>query len=100
MNLKPSFETLIQYHADCLSTEGRSHRTTDWYKNNLKRFRRFLADYHLPEEVQEIGLTEARRFIYYLQHETTRWDNRPNTKDLGKLSPFSILGYARTIKAF
>jgi len=35
---EPNFEDLIQNHVHCLTTEGRSQKTIDWYSSNLKRF--------------------------------------------------------------
>ncbi len=96
----PSFDTLIQNHGICLSTEGRSYTTIDWYASNLRRFLQFLRKRQLPDEVDSIGVTEARSFIFYLQNEVTRWENSPHINDLRRLSPFSVQGYARTIKAF
>jgi site-specific recombinase XerD len=93
-------ETLIQDHAFCLSTEGKSQKTIEWYAANLGRFARFLADNHLPESVNEIGVAEARRFISHLQTDVTRWQDRPCMRDSKRLSAFSVQGYARTIKAF
>jgi hypothetical protein len=50
--------------------------------------------------VSDIGREEVRRYIKYLQ-KADRWPNRPkNGKDLGKLSPSSIQGPVRAIKAF
>jgi len=96
----PSFDALIQNHGICLSTEGRSQNTIDWYANNLRRFLKFLRGRELPDEVLDIGVAEARSFIFYLQNEVTRWENSPRNRDEKRLSPFSVQGYARTIKAF
>ena len=48
----------------------------------------------------DIGVTEVRNFIFYLQNEVTRWESSLHTKDVKRLFPFSVQGYARTIKAF
>ena len=96
----PSFDALIQNQGICLSTEGRSQNTIDWYASNLRRFLKFLRDRKLPDEVQDIGVAEARSFIFYLQNEVTRWESSLYTREKKRLSPFSVQGYARTIKAF
>ena len=96
----PSFDALIQNHGICLFTEGRSQNTIRFYQNNLQRFLKFLRERQLTEEVQSIGVAEAREFIFHLQNEVTRWENSPYTKDEKRLSPFSVQGYVRSIKAF
>ena len=101
MNPKlPSFDALIQNQGICLATEGRSQRTIDWYASNLIRFLKYLRNRQLPDSVKDIGVPEVRSFIFYLQNEVTRWESSPHTKDVKRLSPFSVQGYARTIKAF
>ncbi|MCK4852000.1 MAG: phage integrase N-terminal SAM-like domain-containing protein [Candidatus Omnitrophica bacterium] len=101
MNPKiPSFDALIQNQGICLATEGRSQRTIDWYASNLIRFLKFLRNRQLPDSVKDIGVPEARSFIFYLQNEVTRWESSPHTKDGRRLSPFSVQGYVRTIKVF
>jgi len=97
---EPTFEDLIQNHVHCLATEGRSKKTIDWYSSNLKRFARYLEAHDISQSISDIGITEARRFTHHLQTEVVRWEDSPNIKDTGKLSPFSIQGYIRTIKAF
>ena len=101
MNPKPpSFDALIQNQGICLATEGRSQRTIDWYASNLARFLKYLRGHQLPDSIENIGVPEVRNFIYYLQNEVFRWENSPHTKDRKRLSPFSVQGYVRTIKAF
>ncbi len=96
----PTFDALIQNHGICLATEGRSQRTIDWYASNLRRFLQFLRNRQLPESIEDISIQEVRNFIYHLQNEVTRWESSPYTKDEKRLSPFSVQGYVRTIKAF
>src|SRR5665811_1638350 len=97
---EPNFDILIQNHAHCLATEGRSKKTTDWYFSNLQRFLKYLKGHALPQSINDVGIIEARGFIHYLQTEVVRWEDSPNINDSKRLSPFSVLGYARTIKAF
>ncbi len=91
---------LTESYAICLSTEGKSRKTIEWYTANLNRFARFLEDNRLPICVNEIGIVEARLFISHLQTRVKRWENHYNIKDDKPLSAFSVQGYARTIKAF
>jgi site-specific recombinase XerD len=91
---------LTESYVLCLSTEGKSTRTITWYTANLKRFARFLSDNHLPDSVDKIGKEEARSFISHLQNGVKRWEGSPFVYDDKGLSPYSVQGYARTIKAF
>ena len=91
---------LIESYALCLSTEGKSTKTIVWYIANLIRFAKFLSNNHLPESVTDIGKQEARQFISHLQTEVTRWEGNSSIHDDGRLSAYSVQGYARTIKAF
>ena len=97
---KPNFEDLIQNHTHCLIIKDRSQKTIDWYAANLKRFLQFLKSHNMLASVTDIGITEVRQFIHHLQSEVIRWGDKPNIRHSGKLSPFSVQGYARTIKAF
>jgi len=90
---EPNFEDLIQNHMHCLTTQGRSQKTIDWYASNLMRFSRFLKSYNMPKSVKDIGISEVRRFIHYLQTEVVRWEDSPNIRDSGRLSPLSVHDY-------
>jgi len=100
MEISLNLVHLTESYALCLSTEGKSPKTIEWYTANLKRFTQFLSDNQMPESVTEIGTLEARRFISHLQTEVYRWENHPSIQDDKRLSAFSVQGYARTIKAF
>ncbi len=97
---EPNFEDLIQNHMYCLTAGGRSRKTIDWYAANLKRFLQFLKSHDMSASVKDVGISEVRRFIHHLQSEVVRWEDQPNIKDSGRLSPFSVQGYVRTIKVF
>ena len=94
---EPIFEDLIQNHAYCLTAEGRSPRTIDWYAANLKRFpQKQIQDFvyidhrhdvaivaTVPEDYGENIIAVGR---YYLNENTNRaevafvvhddWQNR------------------------
>ncbi|MFC2019621.1 tyrosine-type recombinase/integrase [Chloroflexota bacterium] len=96
----PSLDHLVDNYIHCLDAEGKSPKTTTWYLANLQRFSHYLKGTGFYRPVIAIGVDEARNFIYYLQTEVTRWQGHPTIRDTRTLSPFSIQGYARTIKAF
>jgi site-specific recombinase XerD len=101
MSIKiPSLDQLIESYLICCTTEGKSPKTTEFYSNNLKRFSRFLKIQELTTLLPEIGVGEARKFIFYLQNNAIRWEDSPIIKDDEHLSPFSVQAYVRAIKAF
>jgi len=85
---EPNFADLIQNHAHCLITEGRSQKTIESYSANLKRFLKYLENNGFTRSVGDIGIEEVRRFIYHLQKEVVRWEDKPEISDTGRLSPF------------
>ena len=75
-------------------TEAKSPVTTEWYASSLKRFRRYLVDSELPTHLFSINRAMIRAFIKYLQVEA-------RVPRSGKqLSPYTVQGYVRTLKAF
>lgn len=96
----PPLDRIIQDFLLCCAAEGKSPRTIEWYRANLTRFSTFLKSQGLGQSLLEIGTTEARSFILHLQNDVKRWESCPSINDHKGLSPFSVQGYARTIKAF
>jgi site-specific recombinase XerD len=82
-----------------LESEGKSRNTTCWYRDNLKRFARYLAGHQRSLRVTDISITDVRDFIRHLQTELVKWEGRPNQKDQ-PLSASTVHCYVRTIKAF
>ena len=96
----PSLDGLIDNYLQCCTAEGKSRKTIEWYETNLKRFSRFLKREHPGSAVSDIGPAEARSFILHLQNDVRRWETNPFIHDTKGLSPHTIHGYARAIKAF
>ena len=92
-------QVLIDDYILCCATEGKSPKTLEWYSFNLRRFNCFLKEKGFSQYITDIGINEARRFIQHLQNIGTKWQGLPGEQS-GKLSPFSVQGYARSIKAF
>ncbi len=75
-------------------TEGKSPKTVEWYTSFLERFHLFLNSNCYPTEIAQINKSHIRAFIRYLQTEAkTPYKGKP-------LSPATIQGYVRTLKAF
>ena len=96
----PSLDQLIESYLICCMTEGKSPKTIEYYSYTLRRFCRFLKVQDLTTLPTEIGITEARRFVFYLQKSAIRWEDNPRISDDKSLSPFTIQAYVRAIKAF
>ncbi len=87
-------KNLIQGFTLSCQTEGKSSRTIEWYVSFLERFYRFLRENNLPVDVADIDKDHIRSFIRYLQTEAVV--PRKNIR----LSPATVQGYVRTLKAF
>ncbi|MBM4447536.1 MAG: hypothetical protein FJ023_09400 [Chloroflexi bacterium] len=87
-------ENLIQGFRLSCHAEGKSPKTIEWYISFLAVLNRFLEQRQLPTELQYIDKSHIRQFIRYLQTEV-------RTPHTGKaLSPATVQGYVRTLKAF
>jgi len=84
----------------CLA-EGKQSTTIRWYMGKLAIFERYLLDHDFPIDVTEITINHLRAFLAYLRDEVAADENNPQkpARD-ANLSPLTIQGYARTLKAF
>jgi site-specific recombinase XerD len=80
-------------------TEGRTPKTIQWYGEMLKRFVQALSSG--PEtRLASLTVGEARSFVTALQSRDTLYENHPYLEPReGQLSPSTIHGYVRAIKA-
>jgi integrase/recombinase XerD len=93
-------DDLLEQYWLSLKAANRSPKTISRYEGSLRTLAGFLNSKGLCASVNLIGVNEIISFIRYLQ-ESHRWPNRKATgKDYGGLSPFTIQGYVRDLKAF
>jgi len=85
---------LIQGFKLSCQTEGKSPKTVEWYTTFLQKFLAFLELRNYPTDATQINKEHVRAFILYLQVEA----RTPRSKK--PLSPATVQGYARTLKAF
>ena len=93
-------QTLIDMFILSKQVEGKSTRTIGWYRANLDSFAKFATNGE-PPRLGDLTLESGRAFIAHLQGKTTRYGGhhmRPVQQ--GGLSPNTIHGYVRTLKAF
>jgi site-specific recombinase XerD len=91
MNLSKAIELLCSATA----AEGRSPRTTQGYRKNLKYLLDFLGDV----EIERITINDLRAYAADLRGREHRYENNPYAAtQAGGLSPWSIAGYLRSVR--
>ena len=80
--------------------EGKSPKTIAWYEPKLVYLKRFLEERSYPTDVCLIETQHLRAFLHHLQTDVKADANNPYkpTRD-EPLSPLTVHGYARTLKA-
>ena len=96
-----SIENAITHYLLFCQIEGKRPRTIDWYRQKLGYFVAFLRKRQLPQSVDAVSTQEIRLFIHYLQTEVKAGENNPHrpVEERG-LSPQTVAGYVRTLRAF
>ena len=90
----------IDYYEVCNRAEGKSPKTISWYSANLKSFRNYLKNRHLPDSLDNIDTKLLREYVLYLLKKT-RYENHPYTPAKTELlSTATVHGHVRTIRAF
>jgi len=91
---------LIEYYEVCNKVEGKSPKTISWYSANLKSFRNYLKNRHLPDSLDTIDTKLLREYVLYLM-KRTRYNGHPYTPAKTELlSSATIHGHVRTLRAF
>jgi len=94
-------DSLIAEYLLCCQTEGKSVRTVDWYRQKLRYFAQFLSSRGIAGELDGISAREIRLFIHHLQNEVKSGANNPYRPVQDRpLSPQTVAGYVRTLRAF
>ncbi len=90
----------IYYYEVCNRAEGKSPKTISWYSANLKSFRNYLHNRHLPDSLDDIDTKLLREYVLYLLKKT-RYENHPYTPAKTELlSAATVHGHVRTLRAF
>jgi len=95
-----SRDELLDCYRLSLEALNRSPKTISWYLEILRRFFSFLDSGKSMKPINELGPQELKAYILDLQ-KATKWSGSPKIKEgKGLLSPYSIQGHVRAIKAF
>jgi len=86
--------TLIEGFKLSCQTEGKSPRTITWYSDFLGRFVEYLKSSGFPKDAQLITKEHIKSYVFHLQTQVV------NAHNGMPLSPATIQGYVRSIKAF
>ncbi|MFC1955835.1 tyrosine-type recombinase/integrase [Chloroflexota bacterium] len=92
-------DKLIRHYESFNRTEGKSPKTISWYSDTLHTFEGFLKR-HDSALLRDAGINEVREFILYLQEKEKRGGNGRSCSKGSKLSPFTVQGFVRSLKAF
>jgi len=100
--MKITLEEAIQNYLTVIRLEGKSPATIRWHTRKLREYHKFLqAGSEGILFVQGFTLDAARSFIQSLMDRETRYKNHPMHEERkGGLSPSTINGFARSLKAF
>ncbi len=100
-SVKKSIELLIEEYKLNLEAGNRSQDTISWYLDILDGFFfKYLPSEMIIRPINKLGREEVRSYIKHLQ-SSNRWPNRVHQdREYGKLSPFTIQGRIRALKAF
>jgi len=92
-------DNLLEEYSISLKALNRSQKTIDWYLDILRKYFGHLSRNNMLKPIEQLGPRELQAYLLHLR-ERERWPNNKYIKEKGKLSPFSIQGTARAIKAF
>ena len=101
MTTTTDLSTLMEgFHLYCLA-EGKQATTIRWYLGKLRILLQYLTTSDLPTDAADLTTTHLRAFLVHLMEDVKADENNPMkpAQEAG-LSPKTIQGYARTIKAF
>lgn len=94
------FLDILEDYRLSLEAGNRSAKTILWYMEILQRYFRFLESNHLAKPVKQLGSQELKAYVLHLQQSEKWAGNSKVKKSTGKLSPHSIQGHVRALKAF
>ncbi len=100
-SVKKSIELLLGEYKLSLEAANRSRKTISWYLDILNDFfSNYLPLQEMAKPITELGRKEVESYVRHMQN-SKRWPKRLHPeKDPVSLSPFTIQGKVRALKAF
>ena len=91
---------LVEHFELFNKTEGKSPKTIIWYNMALTQFQRFLKQSGKSTLLGDLGETQVREFILFLQ-EKIKWQDNPYLpKQREKIKAITIQTYIRALRGF
>jgi site-specific recombinase XerD len=82
--LGTSLKSLIKGFVLTKQTEGKSPRTVEYYRDNLKRFLWYAEKQSWPDDIRLLTEWQIREFLGYVASETNRWGLKGNGSETSK----------------
>jgi site-specific recombinase XerD len=82
--LGTSLKSLIKGFVLTKQTEGKSARTVEYYRDNLRRFLWFVEKQSWPDDVSRLTEWQIREFLGYVAGEINRWGLKGNGSETSK----------------
>ena len=91
---------VVEDYSSDLRVQRKSPKTISFYLRNLRLFHRWLKRHNYRGILGDLTLVTAKRYILYLEEEHRKYEGHPFTPEQDEgLSPYSIRGHVRTLKA-
>jgi len=98
--LEMSLSQVIEDYTSDLKILRRSLKTISFYLRNLRMFLKWLKRHGYQGVLEDISLSTVKRYILYLEEDYRKYQDHPYMpKQDESLSPYSIQGHVRTLKA-
>ena len=96
----PDLGTLISSYRLCNSADGKSPRTIEWYDSMLHAYSKYVKQTFGQNGLENLSRDSVRSYILYLR-QRPRFQDHPQTRATDQpLSPKTVQGHVRTLKAF
>jgi site-specific recombinase XerD len=82
--LGTSLKSLIKGFVLTKQTEGKSPRTVEYYRDNLKRFLWYAEKQSWPDDIRLLTEWQIREFLGYVASEANRWGLKGNGSETSK----------------
>lgn len=89
---------MLQYEASNRA-EQKSPQTAIWYQTALGQFLHYLRQQRIEPVLGSVDSELVRQYILHLQTRP-KYEDHPISQTNGKLSPVTVQGYVRAMKAF